>query len=130
LLISEAGRNLLAAYKRAANILRIENAKDGRHVLPPTPDWSLFCQPEETSLARAIAAAQGAEGVMKHIIHAEDYGLAMREMAALRPAIDAFFENVTVNVADQPDLRHNRLRLLAQFTGAVNLVADFSKIEG
>ena len=119
---TEDGKNLLAAYKRAANILRIENAKDGPH--DGTPDAALFAQDEERALD---AQLQGAD--LAPLLAAEDYETAMTRLAILRPAIDAFFEKVTVN-AESPELRRNRLRLLARFTGAVNQVADFSRIEG
>ena len=59
----------------------------------------------------------------------EDFRGAMTAAAALRKPVDAFFDNVTVN-ADDPKLRANRLRLLGQITGALEQVADFSKIEG
>ena len=122
MLRTEDGRNLLAGYKRAANILRIENAKDGPH--EGAPEAPLFAQDEEHALARALAADEIAP-----LLQAEDYEAAMRRLAAIRPHIDAFFEKVTVN-ADMPELRRNRLRLLARFVGAVDQVADFSKIEG
>jgi len=124
---TEEGKNLLAGFKRAANILKIEDAKDGPHSGPP--DWGQFVEAGEIDLGRAIQKAQGTEGMMKHIVHEENYGHAMQEMATLRPAIDAFFEKVTVN-APEPNLRRNRLRLLASFVGAVQQVADFTKIEG
>ena len=122
MLDSEDGKNLVAAYKRAANILRIENAKDGPH--EGAPETKLFQQQDETNLLDALVIE-----TLTASIAAEEYETAMTKLAAIRPAIDAFFENVTVN-AESPDLRRNRLRLLARFTGAVNQVADFSRIEG
>jgi glycyl-tRNA synthetase beta chain len=121
---SEDGKNLVAAYKRAANILRIENAKDGPH----TPDPVVGPLPEKVE----EELRDGLQFVLNETIHdfaAENYAKAMAGLAKLRSLIDAFFENVTVN-ADAPDLRRNRLRLLARFTGAVDQVADFSRIEG
>jgi len=59
----------------------------------------------------------------------EDFEAAMEALSTLRPAVDAFFDEVTVNVADV-DLRENRLRLLNQIREATLLVADFSRIEG
>ncbi|EKM98913.1 MULTISPECIES: glycine--tRNA ligase subunit beta [unclassified Acidocella] len=122
MLDSEDGKNLVAAYKRAANILRIENAKDGPH--DGAPEAKLFQQQDETNLLDALVIETLAASIAQ-----EEYETAMTKLAAIRPAIDAFFENVTVN-AESPDLRRNRLRLLARFTGAVNQVADFSRIEG
>ena len=119
---TEDGKNLLAAFKRAANILKIENAKDGPH--DGAPDAAGFAQDEERALGARLVEAD-----LAPLLAAEDYEAAMSRLAMLRPVIDAFFENVTVN-AESPDLRRNRLRLLARFTGAVNQVADFSRIEG
>jgi glycyl-tRNA synthetase beta chain len=119
---TEDGKNLHAAFKRAANILRIENAKDGPH--DGAPDAALFAQDEETALDATIGQTGAAA-----LLAAEDYAGAMASLAQLRPAIDAFFEKVTVN-AELPELRRNRLRLLARFVGAVQQVADFTKIEG
>ncbi|MBU6397895.1 MAG: glycine--tRNA ligase subunit beta, partial [Rhodospirillales bacterium] len=121
---TEDGRNLLAAYKRAANILRIENAKDGPH----TPDPVLGPLPEKAE----EELRDGLQFVLSETVpafEAENYPLAIAGLAKLRSLIDAFFENVTVN-ADSPELRRNRLRLLARFTQAVNQVAEFSRIEG
>ncbi|MBU6419320.1 MAG: glycine--tRNA ligase subunit beta, partial [Proteobacteria bacterium] len=119
---TEDGKNLLAAYKRAANILKIENAKDGPH--QGAPEASVFVQEEEKSLAAELNNAD-----LAPLLAVENYEAAMSRLAILRPVIDAFFESVTVN-ADAPELRRNRLRLLARFTGAVSQVADFSRIEG
>ncbi len=124
------GANLLAAYKRAANILRLEAARDGAHA--GLPDPAFFAQVEEIQLAAALeglnAALLGGKGAAG-LLAAEDYAGAMRVLAAIRPALDAFFEKVTVN-AESPELRRNRLRLLSCFVGAVQQVADFTRIEG
>ena len=66
-------------------------------------------------------------------VQREDYEAAMREMAKLRPYVDAFFDKVTVNVAEgteKKELRENRLKLLNQIRVATEAVADFSCIEG
>ena len=120
---TEDGKNLLAAYKRAANILRIENAKDGPHTGGISQD--LFAESEESTFFISIG---GFGAMAREKLSAEDYDSAMRYFSELRPVVDMFFEKVTVN-ADLPELRRNRLRLLAQFVGAVQHVADFSKIE-
>jgi glycyl-tRNA synthetase beta chain len=122
---SEDGKNLLAGFKRATNIIRIEEKKDGR-AYTGAPQSELYRQAEEKSLATAIDAAkiEAARAVEK-----EDFAAAMRATAKLRPAVDAFFDKVTVNVDDK-GLRENRLKLLNQIREATRTVADFSRIEG
>jgi glycyl-tRNA synthetase beta chain len=122
---TENGKNLLAGYKRATNIIRIEEKKDSREYTG-APDPSLYKQPEEKALAQAIDAAK-AEAT--RAVAKEDFEAAMRAMASLRPHVDAFFDKVTVNVDDKP-LRENRLKLLNEIRAATRAVADFSKIEG
>jgi glycyl-tRNA synthetase beta chain len=122
---SEDGRNLLAGYKRATNIIRIEEKKDAREYVGK-PDPQFYRQAEEWDLAKAIdAAGKEAAAAVAH----EDFASAMQAMAKLRPHVDAFFDKVTVNVDDKP-LRENRLRLLNEIRAATRAVADFSKIEG
>ncbi|HET8918242.1 MAG TPA: glycine--tRNA ligase subunit beta [Xanthobacteraceae bacterium] len=122
---SEDGKNLLAGYKRATNIIRIEEKKDNRHYAG-APQSRLYRQPEEKALANVIETTEteAARAVKK-----EDFVAAMRAMAKLRPHVDAFFDKVTVNVDDRA-LRENRLKLLNQIREATRTVADFSKIEG
>ena len=122
---TEDGRNLLAATKRAANILRIEEKKDGRSY-DEMPDVTGFVLEEEKALAAALSRASVAAG---DAVRAEDFEGAMRVLAELRPAVDAFFDKVTVN-AENPALRANRLRLLNMLRQATREVADFSRIEG
>ena len=121
---SDTGANLLAAYKRAANILRIEEKKDGPHSGPI--DAALLEAPEEQALA---AALDQAEPAATESLRAENFAAAMSALASLRAPVDAFFDRVIVN-AEQPELRKNRLRLLARLRAAMDAVADFSKIEG
>jgi glycyl-tRNA synthetase beta chain len=123
LLGSEDGRNLLAAYKRAANILRIEERKDGPHDGPV--DAALLTQAEEIELQNALARA----GAADRFLADERFTEAMGVLAGLRGALDAFFDRVTVNASDLA-VRVNRLRLLASVRRAMNRVADFSAIEG
>lgn len=124
---SDDGKNLLAGYKRAANILRIEEKKDGR-AYDAEPDAVLAAsgQPEERALAEALAAARREASAA---VAAEDFAGAMRALSRLRAPVDAFFEKVTVN-ADDPALRQNRLLLLNALRAATREVADFSRIEG
>jgi glycyl-tRNA synthetase beta chain len=122
---TDDGRNLLAGVKRASNILRIEEKKDGR-AHDGLPNSQLLIQGEERDLARAVAAA---EANARKAIHEEDFEAAMRALAKLRAPVDAFFDKVTVN-ADDPSFRANRLKLLNRIRAATHEVADFSKIEG
>lgn len=121
-LTTDEGANLLAGYKRAANILKAEEKKDG----PVTGDATAGTLPEEKKLFEQLAQVSAAtEDAVKN----EEFENAMGELATLRPAIDAFFDKVTVNCDDEGE-RLNRLRLLAQIRSTMNRVADFSKIEG
>ncbi len=122
---TEDGKNLLAGYKRATNIIRIEEKRDNAEYTDEPSD-QLFRQAEEWELARAIDAAS-AEATAA--VAREDFAAAMGATAKLRPHVDAFFDKVTVNV-DDPPVRANRLKLLNQIRAATRAVADFSKIEG
>ena len=122
---TEDGKNLLAGFKRAANILRIEEKRDNKTYDGP-PDERLYQLPEEIALARAVNVAKDEAG---RAVAAEDFAAAMTAMAKLRPHVDAFFDKVTVNV-DDPALRANRLKLLNEIRAATRTVADFSRIEG
>jgi len=122
---TEDGKNLLAGYKRATNIIRIEEKRDGRHYTG-APDAKRHQQAEEKALAQAIDAARSEA---TRAVAQEDFEAAMRAMARLRPYVDVFFDKVTVNV-DNSALRENRLKLLNEIREATRAVADFSKIEG
>ena len=119
---SEEGRNLLAGYKRAANILKKENWVPGE-----VADTGIYeAEPAEAAL---IGALDAAEPKAEAAIAAEDFEGAMAALASLRAPIDSFFDDVTVNDPDEQK-RNARLALLARIRDAVNNVADFSKIEG
>ncbi|MCJ2132006.1 glycine--tRNA ligase subunit beta [Methylobacterium sp. E-045] len=125
---TDDGKNLLAGYKRAANILRIEEKKDGRSY-EAEPDRAAIAasgEPEEQALSQALVAARDSASTA---VMAEDFSGAMRALSTLRAPVDAFFETVIVN-ADDPALRENRLALLNALRAATREVADFSKIEG
>jgi glycyl-tRNA synthetase beta chain len=122
---TDDGANLLAGSKRAANILKVEEKKDGRTYLG-TVDEGLLPEPADKNLHAALGAAIGA---IRPALEKEDFAAAMRQMAALRAPVDAFFDSVKVN-ADDGALRENRLKLLAGLRAALHAVADFSKIEG
>ena len=125
LLDSDDGENLLTAYRRAANILRIEEKKDGR-LYDGAPAACLLEMPEESGLADALdtAAAGAQRGLEK-----EAFGEAMATLAALHGPMDRFFDAVKVNDED-PALRENRLLLLSNIRAVMDSVADFSQIEG
>jgi glycyl-tRNA synthetase beta chain len=122
---SDDGANLLAAYKRAANILAIEEKKDKTTYAGQVAAGEAGA-PEADALLKAI---QDAQGKTKTAIDKEDFAGAMSALASLRAPVDTFFDKVKVN-ADDPGHRKARLNLLAQIRAATNQVADFSKIEG
>ena len=122
---TEDGANLLAGYKRAANILKAEEKKDGA-AIEGDVDPSLFEQDEERALHTAIETAVSRADAA---LEAEDFEAAMAALAELRGPVDAFFEGVQVNAEDEK-LRANRLRLLTSIRAALSRVADFSKIAG
>ena len=123
-LAGDDGENLLIAYRRAANIVRIESKKD-KSEYDGAVSTDLLAQEEERALFENFAAARsGAEDA----IAAERFDSAMESMAKLRHPVDAFFDKVTVN-ADDAELRENRLRLLSQFGTTLNQIADFGLIE-
>jgi glycyl-tRNA synthetase beta chain len=122
---TDDGANLLVGYRRAANILKIEEKKDKREY-SDAPDTGALAQAEEKALHSALLAAQ--ESVSK-LVGKEDFAGAMGEMAKLRAPVDRFFDKVTVNTDDKK-LRENRLKLLAQIVATAHQVADFSKVEG
>ncbi len=124
-LSSDDGRNLLAGYRRAANILRIEAKKDGR-AFDGKVDLTLLLLLQEQAMFSAISMAD--DFIEAEISH-ERFDQAMGVLANLRAPVDAFFEGVKVN-DDDPAIRANRLNLLARLVADAHLVADFSKIEG
>src|SRR5262249_40911554 len=124
LLASENGANLLTAYRRAANILRIEGRKDGPH--DGGGEEARLGTDEERALFSGILRTDGA---ITDCLREDDFGAALALLADLRTPLDAFFEKVTVN-APQAPLRLNRLRLLHKVRSTMDRIADFSKIEG
>ena len=121
------GANLLTAYKRAANILRIEEKKDGRrydhaHGI----DDKHLKEKEESSLYQKLMEIGP---TVTSALEKEQFSDAMGVLASTRLLVDAFFDNVTVN-ADDPALRENRLKLLGLIRSSMNEIADFSQIEG
>jgi glycyl-tRNA synthetase beta chain len=121
---TDDGKNLLAGTKRAANILRIEEKKDGK-AYDGAPDAALYKSEFEVDVAYVIGLTrkEAADAIAR-----EDFAAAMRAVARLRPAVDAFFDHVTVN-DDDAKVRENRLKLLNEIRAATRAVADFSKIQ-
>jgi glycyl-tRNA synthetase beta chain len=120
---TDDGKNLLAGTKRAANILRIEEKKDGKSY-DGAPDAALYSLDEEKTLAKAINQVKAEAGAVAK----EDFAAAMSAIAKLRPVVDAFFDKVKVN-DDDPKVRENRLKLLNEIRAATRAVADFSEIQ-
>ena len=122
---TDDGANLLIAYRRAANILRIEEKKDGvtynqkvdADLLREDEEQALLSRIDEVTMLVATAVGNDA------------FGTAGAAAARLRKPVDAFFDKVTVN-ADNPELRANRLGLLSSIRNLLDQLADFSKIEG
>ena len=126
LLDTEDGKNLLAGYRRAANILRAEEKRDGAEAFAGKHVQTTLAPPAERYLADVVASA-GATA--REHAASEDFEGAMRALAALRAPVDGFFLDVTVNDPD-PQTRLNRLRLLNELREAMHAVADFSKVAG
>lgn len=123
---SEDGEHLLTAYSRAANIVRIEEKKDGVRYDAGSIDQGLLQEDGERALAARLSeVSKLAAAASDH----EEFATAMTALAQLRKPVDDFFDNVTVNVEDK-DLRENRLNLLGNIRMTLDRVADFSKIEG
>jgi len=122
---SPDGTNLLAAYRRAVNIVRIEEKRDSQSY-HGEPDPGLLELPEERSLFAVLGSSH--EFILAEIGR-ERFEDAMRVMARLREPVDRFFDTVTVNAPD-PELRKNRLLLLSRLRAVMHATADFSRIEG
>ena len=123
---TEDGKTLLAGVRRASNIIRIEEKKDGAGAFAGGVDETLLRDAEEKALAAALASVKAA---VSTAVATEDFGAAMSALAGLRAPVDAFFDKVLVN-AEDANLRRNRLRLLEEIRRATRSVADFSRIEG
>ena len=123
---SEDGEHLLTAYRRAANIVRIEEKRDGVSYGGTAVDPELLREADEKAVAERLFEVSGQASAA---LEREEFATAMAAMATLRGPVDGFFDNVTVN-CDDADLRRNRLLLLGQIRATLDRVADFSKIEG
>jgi len=125
---TEDGANLLAGYKRAANILSAEDKKGkwSADEARAQVDAAKLAEPAEKALH---AALESAVPTARSAVEKEDFASAMKALSQLRAPVDQFFEKVLVN-AEDPMLRRNRLLLLSRLREALSAVADFSKIEG
>ena len=123
-LATEDGANLLAGYKRAANILDKEEKKDGRSFDGSVETSRLVDASEKALHAALVSSVADAEKALEN----EDFQAAMAALSKLRGPVDAFFEDVMVN-ADDPTVRENRLNILASFRDVTGRVADFARIE-
>ncbi len=122
-LASSDGADLLAALRRAGNIVQIEEKRDGQRFTGPV-DPALLEEAAEVRLHEELLAARGS---IRTALAAEDYAAAMATLARLRPFVDAFFDRVMVN-AGEPAVRANRLRLLNMLRDDLGAIADFSVI--
>ncbi|MGB0748218.1 MAG: glycine--tRNA ligase subunit beta [Magnetospiraceae bacterium] len=122
---TEDGANLLVAYRRASNIVAIEEKKDGAPITG-APDPALFAEAAEKTLDTALSDTLA---VTDATLSGEEFVKTMAALSSLREPVDAFFDSVIVN-ADNANVRANRLRLLSGIRSALGRVADFSKIEG
>jgi glycyl-tRNA synthetase beta chain len=123
-LATEDGANLLTAHRRASNIVRIEEKRDGRSYAGQPDGQRLQAQEEQMLFFRLMTVGGDIAGALER----EEFTDAMEALARLRQPVDAFFDRVTVNVDDR-ELRTNRLHLLDQIRSALGAVADFSLIE-
>ncbi|MCH7932200.1 MAG: glycine--tRNA ligase subunit beta, partial [Proteobacteria bacterium] len=124
-LAGEDGEHLLTGYRRASNIVRIEEKKDGKEYRQIKN--SLFEQDEEETLWQNLHVVQSS---VKDNLTDNLFTEVMKDLAQLRRPIDNFFDEVMVNVKNDEDRRANRLALLRSIMVVMNQVADFSKIEG
>jgi glycyl-tRNA synthetase beta chain len=125
LVASDDGKNLLAAYKRATNIVIAEEKKDGVQYVGE-PVSSLFQAEEERGL---FALFDASRSLIDSALQKDEFTSAMKELGKFRKPIDGFFEKVTVN-DNNKEIRKNRLLLLSGFRASLNRVADFGKVEG
>lgn len=125
LMDGEDGQNLLSAYKRASNILKIEEEKDKQLYEGHVKEEVLKAH-EEKALFTNLSAKSP---TIQDLVSKGNFVKAVQDLATLRPYVDQFFNKVVVNT-DEGDLRTNRLHLLAYLRKTLHQVADFSKIEG
>jgi glycyl-tRNA synthetase beta chain len=123
-LATEDGANLLVALRRASNIVRIEEKRDRRSYAGQPEGQQLQAKEEQMLYSRLLTVGGDIAGALER----EDFSDAMAALVRLRQPVDAFFDRVTVN-AEDPQLRENRLCLLAQIRSALGALADFSLVQ-
>jgi len=123
---TEDGAHLQVAYQRAANIVRIEEKRDKQRYNGAELAIDQLVEEAERTLGMRVFDS---EAEAEKALAAENFTTAMAALAKLRKPVDDFFDRVTVNT-ENPELRVNRLRLLARIGAALDRVADFSKIDG
>ncbi len=121
---SSEGLNLLAGYRRAVNIVQIEERKDGIMYSGPIQVEALEMEAEKV----LYKALESRHSILEEALQNHEFMRVMNELSALRPAIDHYFETVTVNTED-PKIRVNRLKTLAMMRQTLEKVADFSQVE-
>ena len=122
---SDDGANLLAAHKRASNIVAIEEKKDSVR-FDGAVDPALLTDANESALFESLTIVVAK---IQPLLAEELYDDAMKVLAGLRNPVDKFFDAVTVN-ADDPATRQNRLHLLSQIGAAMGEIAEFNQVEG
>jgi len=122
---SDDGANLLAAHKRASNIVAIEEKKDSVR-FDGAVDPALLTDANESALFESLTIVVAK---IQPLLAEELYDDAMKVLAGLRNPVDKFFDAVTVN-ADDPATRQNRLYLLSQIGAAMGEIAEFNQVEG
>ena len=122
LLLAPEGEDMMAGFKRASNILAAE-AKKG--ALPSgEPAAQADAPGVESDLIAELRVQKAAANAA---LAQENYLEALKSLAALRQNVDAFLDGVLVN-AEDPDVRANRLRILAEVAALAAPVADLSKV--
>lgn len=125
LMVGRDGQNLLIAYKRASNILKIEEERDQQLYKGVIQESELKASEEKELFSQLHTQTS----VIQDLVNKRDFITAVQKLGTLRPYVDQFFDKVVVNTEDQK-LRANRLHLLALLRKTLHQVADFSKIEG
>ena len=121
--------NLLIAYRRAANIVKVEKKRDNEELQDKVYDVALGKLEKDGVEISLWNSMLEIEEKVDALIKEEKFVDAMSSLANLRQPVDSFFDSVTVNV-DDTSIRHNRLRLLTYIQQVIDNVANFSKIEG
>ena len=117
---TQAGAALVEANKRIRNILRKSEAPDGEL------DRELLREPAEQALAERVAVLRPQ---VEKLCQERQYQQAMEQLATLAEPVAQFFDDVLV-MAEEPEIRHNRLRLLRDVRELFLTIADLSRLQG